>query len=1416
MTHPTRAIENAPAGCGVLGRGLRLALVAGAAMVLGAACVAPGRQMPLSPVFVNDSPRAADAIVRAGELASIGNVEEAASVLQSLLDNEGNRMLASAADPDLFTPVRVRVMEMLSASPALLERYRAVENEAARRMLDSGDAAGAERTRLLTPAGYEAALRLAQERMEAARFDSALVMLESLSSHPDRKGEAAQWAEDLVRRMASTTAGTATGDRAAALLGAWTGAAKVEPGESPEIAPSRGVFDALAPAMVDGMLSRPLWSDSLGERLPVMASGAAQRSGGELPENARWLHVVPSVVGDSVYVSDSQTITSWNRFTLSQRWRVKFEGVQGRNYNIGPQSGFEELAQVAADGRTVAAVVGLAIQGNLSIRRTLVALDAATGRTRWTRTLSELGLAESSQSALIGPAMLDQDVVVAGIRRTDQNRRLDGYAAVGIDAATGQTLWSESIASAGSPAYGVSAGVVDAPLVRDGLVYVVSSVGFSACFESVSGRVRWIRRLPAGTRTQSQPDEPWASNTPVVLDGVMFIVHPARNEVLALDARTGMVRQRMASSRMDNPSYLVGAGGKLLGVSSTSIVATDAAGFGPAAPVSRLARFSSDELRGRVVVAGGQVVAPVRAGVEFYDPSLAEVDPVKTLALSKPGNVLPIESQLLVVDDREVHTYLLWEAAEAMLREQMDESPGDPGPAITYAELAHRASRPDVIVGAVDRAMAAIEADPLRTSNAQHQSRLFRALFEMVEPTAGAVGSVPPPALRGALIERLGRCASTKQEQVSHLLAAGAFYDASALPERAVEAYQRVLDSRDLAETNFSQGETTVSAAFEATRRLRRAISTHGPGVYAAYQADAARLLGEAAASSDPEVFERLARRYPVASAAVDAWILAASRHTAQGRPKLAGQALEEGLAAARLALAGDDPRQGELAGRLVRHLIDTGLLHPARAALRAFVRDTPGGALSYEGERIDASALLADVDARLARLNRRPVLGERVGQHQQMLEWGVLEPVSLDAPQNVTDRVLMVSEKDEIAMFAARGPGLPQKLWSGSAGEVFLAMDDRGVLMAFPRGHNDAADFEFIRRDIDSGVVAWRSGPFRTLLEPGPLDRLLASVDNPIAPRIETPMTPALPVTMLSTAFDDRTLVAMDKIGRAVAFDLETGRVLWRSDGVIPRVHAVALEAGTLLVTGADGPVDFSNPVMDTHAGDAMPAVAVVLDARSGQPVTSWTGQGRVRWAKLSPEGLPVIGLDEGVVALDPYRGTVRWRASGKELRSTLHGWTLPGRVIVRDESDRLWRINAADGAVGAEPLDVRGRMDDGFGTVLVSDLDGRTCVRTRLGLVLLDEADQVVGADAHADETPMDFVALGAGHAVTLNRASSLDDVSQSRYELNIYELGSLKATEAVDLMLPSNADVGQCAIIDGKVLITTGAVVTVIDLE
>jgi outer membrane protein assembly factor BamB len=1389
---------------------------------------APAIAQPASPVFVDDSPLAFDGLIRAGELASVGNLDESIRVLQSLLDAEGERLLATPGEQDLFTTVRGRVHAALISNRPLLDRYRAIEEPTARKQLDEGLLESIERSRLLTSAGYEAALRLAQRQIEAAQFHAALQVFEQLDAHPDRAGESGRAAAELMTLAAGYLGESFPRDSAARLarwrtesnLPAWSG----DRAPMPDIAPARTAFDPAPATDLTDLLPRPLWSDVMGDRLPIDSTLPLRSMANPPREGALWLNALPTAVGDTVYANDTHTVTAWNRFTLSQNWRVHIEPIQGRRYPVGPSQNFEEMAGVAADGTYVAALMGLAIQNTDALpQRSMLCMDSRTGGVLWRRRLDDFKFHESEGSRFRGPVFLDQGIVVVLIEKDLARRRLEGSSVMGIDARTGEALWVRPLGSSGSLAYGYRPAVVDSPIIDRGVLYTVNRLGFIAAVDTVNGRVRWIHRWGGALVSPTRVDQPWQSNSPLVIDDALFAVTPDRREVVHMSAATGRIITRCAASKFgtaDSPDYLIAAGGMLLGVSSTVITATPLDTFGPDSTFTRIARFPAGHVRGRVVAFGEGVMVPTVDGVGVYGVR-EEKEPLWRLALDKPGNLLPLDGQLLAADDNEVHTYLVWEVADRMLRERMDAEPNDPNAAITYAELSYRAGRPEGILPAIDRAMAAVERNPLAATAEADQSRLFRAVFAMVEPPSDATGrAMLPLDLRGALVKRLDRCANGTVERVAYLLAAGRFYEATEQPARAVEAYQGVLDSPELAASTFAQGETIVSADFEATRRLRRLVQTNGLEFYGPYQADADRALAALVQSLEPEPFESVARRYPVSRAAAAAWLEAASRYTRRGTSQLAAQALEEGLIAANQSLDPSDPLIGELTGRLVQHLARAGLVHPALAMLEEFSRSHATLRLTENGQSLDAKELTATVRGQIAALDRRPRIGPEPSPADPMLGWSILEPISDDAPLRVTDRVMMISEEtqqnpSEVALFRSVGPGPLVKQWSSPAADEYLWIDSAGACFAKAVGEPDRADYSIVRRDIDTGQVKWETPLFRSVFPRDMIDELLADPTKEYIPTIDTPLESRVPVIRVSLLIDQRTLVLIDRLGRAAGFDLESGRLLWANPTTVSRMHDATLKAGTLVIGGADGPIDFTKPIRDANAGDQMTGVVLALDARTGQALHRWETQDRVRWVSLAPEGFSIVGLNDAIVSLDAYRGRVRWRATARPLAVSLAAWTMPGRVIVRTDDTNLYQIDSADGAVREPALDTRDRLAGGFGTIRFNALGNRAAFSTSLGLAVFGPAGDLVGLDTNERDEETYCAAFGERYAVTITPSAQPAPDGQATLNLNVFDNDSLKIVTRVDITIGAQNEPAPCALLDGKVLISTGAITTVIEL-
>ena len=352
----------------------------------------------LNPVYVDDSPAATETLFRVRDHLASGNYDEAVRVLQLLLDEQPDRVVAAPDEADLFISVRESVHRLVLGDARLLERYRRAQGPRAQAMLDTGDALGVERSLLLTVPGFEAALRVAQWRLESAQFEAARLALEQLEDHPDRRGAPGRDAAELLVLVARYLPRPEVRDRAerwAAASGLGRNAADVPPVPWPATATARGqnAFDPAPPVRVEGLVAKPLWSVSFAQANPMADAAVNDFGDAGLPRGARELPVVPTVIGEMVFVNDGTTVSAWDQYTLTERWRVnpiaserqaparprdrtRIE-YRGWGYNT------PDLGTVAAAGRIVVAATGRSLAGPGEGDTLISAFDAATGRIRW-------------------------------------------------------------------------------------------------------------------------------------------------------------------------------------------------------------------------------------------------------------------------------------------------------------------------------------------------------------------------------------------------------------------------------------------------------------------------------------------------------------------------------------------------------------------------------------------------------------------------------------------------------------------------------------------------------------------------------------------------------------------------------------------------------------------------------------------------------------------------------------------------------------------------------------------------------------------------------------------------------------------------------------------------------------------------
>lgn len=1440
-----------------------------AVVAAGAAVVMPGAtawaQGVANPVYVDDSPVASETFARVRDHLASGNGDEAVRVLQILLDEQAERLVASETDRAVFVSVRAGVQGLLLSTPALLERYRVVVGPRAQLALEEGRRAVVERAMLLTRAGLDAAVSIARQEIEEARFEAARLTLEQLERHPDRKGEAGAGAAEAAE-AAALLARYLNRPEVREMAVRWAkeagrGAPVIEPVQWPAAALDRGQspLEALPPLNVQGMISKPLWTAPLGPAAAPLDPNApvpgVRGPGGQLPALARDLLILPTVLDDTVFVTDGATISAWDRFTLSPRWSVSpgvadapqvEPGVRGNRLRLerlgyGWSQRNDDLCALTADARTVVGATGRGGSSGRDGDDRLHALDAATGRVRWTVQIGALDplLADST---VRGPAAIIEGVVVVAARKYLPERRLVSLTLAGLDLATGKLLWVRPIGSAGSLPFVVQSSGSELFLVDRGVVYRVDRLGVVSAVEAGTGRVRWVRRMPVEGNGGADQSQPWHIGGPVVDGETILTLAPDGRRVLRLDMATGAIKGERPVSDFAPISarYLVRVGDRLAVVADDRVALVRAATMETDVP-QRTLPLTAPGIRGRVSVTGDRLLVPTVSGFMMVDPAEPGHEPT-AVNLEEPGNVLALDRQLVVVDDQRVHSYLLWEVAEALLTERMTADPADPAPAITFAELAYRAGRQDRIAGAVEAAAAALAKAPPGEATQAARARLMEALGQMtlgaLEPGAAtpARGQTAPraltdPALIRALVARMGELATTADERVAFVLASGRVEELSQAPERAVETYQKVLGDPALSGATWRGPQISVRGELEAVRRIETLIKQHGPAIYAAQERLATAELAGLGVDPTVQQMESLVARFPLASVTPGVWARLSAMYRAAGQTQQAVAALESGLRAAQRSPSAPPAAVGELAGQLILDLRSRQQLAAAAGVLRQVRGRFPGATLTADGRPIDADQLGAELAERIAESMRwarvGPVRPENV---QAIAGWTIMEPLLRDRSPAVTPMLALQSD-DEASVWTVPTAGQTDKkeavtkVWSRPLGE--------GGSAHLIRNGTDAAYFLLLREGdghvekVGGGAVAGGAGAVQSkwksegLLKAFSRDdsRGMRRVPGVIADRFTLPdqMSTAVPSDLI-VVMDDRTIVVMQRGGRAVGIDTDTGETLWTLRSAIGRVYDADISSGLLAIAG-DQEVSGPGGVVV----DLKPAVQVV-DARTGRPVQRLSegalgGSGHTRWVKLADSGALVIGLDTAVVCVDPVSGQINWTITSADIMPAVTAWVF-GDTLVMLSGDRvMWLASIATGRLRPGPLDLPRTHVDATRQIeafALSAVPGTGFgVSTHQGIVLFDSEGELAGIDGLGGAASMTPPRPAEGRALTIETvAEGRTNEGLMMFSLHAMDLNAGSGGTMIDSrpVLLGARPTGM-SLIDGHVAITAGNVTVIL---
>ncbi len=1359
-----------------------------------------------SPVYVDDSPAATEGLERISEHASRGDLEKAVRLAQELLVDEGRRLVLADGDPDLYTSVRRRVERSLAARPELLESYRNLQEPAAARLLDEGLVEEASRTRWLTPSGYEASVRVAQRQLESAQFEAALISLEALSDHPDHRMPRADAAVELLELVSSFNNST----RATALLDKWKSDFGIETSHElgryrfPNLHVGRSPLQNGEQVDLEEMIARPFWTEPLTIRFeqPRMDRTSPNAFGA----NTVALHVMPTVADDTIYVNDSQAITAWDRFTMALRWRVRFTPLMsnergGARASVPQKRSIDDLNTVAVSGPWLVATTGLATQGRREGDPRIHGLDARTGEVHWSVDPMELD-ASLAEALFRGPPVIVENVVIAPLVKQIRQRRLVSVHLVGLDVATGELLWKTQLGSRGTLPF-AGGPLSERTIPADGVVYHANRLGFAAAVEAATGKVRWVRRIGGDTSKQTQ-GQIWQMGSCAKVGDTLYVLSPDRLEIIALDIETGEEISRRSSDDFSRRSlrYLLPAEDRLLVVGDDIVFALAQRNFEDAAVRPQvILETPAQGIRGMVVVMGDEIAAPVRGGVTIARIDGSDRRAPRLRPLDSPGNILPVQGQLISTDDAAVHSYLIWDVAERILSDRMDATSNDPTPAATYAELAYRAGRFEGVAPALDRAIGVIERAPLDSRNRETRERLFASVLAMVEPVRVESEAARSRELGEQLVDRLGRLASTPDERMMHLLVSGSHYERTGRPTEAVSAYQAILADQSLAQVTTSYGASLVQGESEATRRLRRLVLNFGRSVYGAFDAEAQREMLAARGALDPEVFESIARRYPVSLAAPRAWLEAGVAYATRGRPHGAVHSFDSGLDAAEFSLDSSDPVMGELAGRLVRSLVNTGRLSAASVTMERLADGRPTLLMTVNGSPIDVAGLQEEIRSQLQSQDRRPRIGLlETDPKVQLLEGWVLMHPLVNARSSAAASYAMLRTEVELSLWTASSGGGLRERWSApyDDGMVALAITDDAVYLAEVREEGRVVS----RLNLATGRTEWTSLPFSRSFRRQAGDGVPDAFD--LDSRVDIPLHGSRPLHELLVAMDDETLAIVERSGRALAIDLRSGRTLWKNERLMRTVYDIAASASALLIGGDNGDpanVDSSRPAL------------LSVDLRTGRVLQHLPADvGRVRWVRITPEGAAVAGMEKGIAAMDMFNGATLWVVGREAGRRTFDAWPFPGRLIVVNDTSQLWQIETEDGRALPSPLRTADKVGVDPRHLRAARIGDLAAFSSPEGILLYERDGSLVGMDQRTGIPSLAPAAFGESHIVLIDRQTATRGKRPADFELMILSgvSGAMLERRTISLgVAPEDV-----VLIDDRILITAGDATVVIE--
>jgi len=1309
--------------------------------LLAAFATTAARSQSVNPVYIDDSPRAAELLIRA-RLQLRDNPGEAVRLLQEILDEYALKLVPAAdGERERFTGVRRLVLDALRSEADVLERYRNMESTEADRLLKARKLELVARTRSLTRPGLDALLLLAQEALEEGRFYSALHWLDESARHPDLEGDHLLHAL-LIEGMAAHHVGR--NDRAD--LAQRHLAAHGEPArrflEYLEVqrmsdrfpAPTAGttVYDTAITEELDQLVAQAIWSAEL--VLPASESEGPSVPGRDSMRIRQRIRppgfdapgATATVTDDVIYVSEGTTIRALNRFTARPIWHEPFRDPDPTFGDLRGEESPGDLSVAAVSGHTLVALSGQSELAGMMNHGAVVCLDAGTGRLRWKRTFG------SSTSAMPeGLFPHGQPVIFEGavyiLARQVTPERLTGTYVVSLDLRSGALRWTRFIASSGNRSS--LARPLSSLKLHDGRLLIATPIGAAAVMHPESGEFLWLRResVPAAFRETS--GRIFEVNVPVVINGMVYVLSADRRDVLAIDVHHGLLHDRINAGARDgwnNPTYLLGDDSRLYAIGS------DVRAFDPnhadrplwILPDPSLQEDDSDStptrlpLSGRVQVASGTLLVPTRNGLMVVDA--AEGRTVRLLETDGAGHPVASGAQLLMATANRIGSYMSIDRADTMLRERIADDDRDPQPAISLARLGLRIGSLPLLLEASDLGLKAAARSGEERST---RDDIFAILLEMHQAWTG------PPKEAEAIYALMNETALSASQRVEFLLAHAAWLSKHR-PEAAAEQFRQVLSDPQLSSVQRDEADVLRPATSWATQGLDALVEQHGEGVRSAYDRDAQTLLERARSLGDDDALLAVARSFPASPAAIEAAILASENVRARGRFDLADGILISAI-----------HRRGNLPGtrRLITELVARADADEVRPALFPPLASLTGSLpIDLGGETLPLRAH--------ALVKNPGIAGPTIGSPSAPIQVLAGRLVTGAAHHSESTRAHPILLLDDHRIRAHDTETL-DPIWDAPLTDPdvqFLTSHLRRTVLFSPGRSNDPRfgdDPALICIDEATGDTHWRTEAIDRLFN---LPLLRSRQVQELMPN----QLPFDPSDVIVTASGPRAFLVR-RSGHALAFDIAgDGEPLWSASREIDQVHHAFATFAGLVMIGRDQSA--------ANAPLRGAPIIVLLDSETGQirsrlPLYSRIG---ATWARIDALGRLLVASSEGWELIDLHTGERLWMNRSPVLQESRTGWLGGATAVAEDRTGRLHLIDLLSGRI-IRPLEPSGAGNWELSQVesVHPALDGTWLVRYAARVVRYDPSGMIIGADVIGDARNYVGIVVGADTLIILS---------------------------------------------------------------